>query len=90
MDKYLPLQTFMDESGKIQQFPGKRRKKIVTLMLEYLSEKFEKGTTYTEIEVNEILNTYHSFNDPAILRRLLFGKKLLNRTLDGRAYWVDG
>ena len=88
MEKYKPLDRYLDDNGKFSQFPGKRQKEKQALMLEYLSKKFIEGQKYSEKEVNEILNQYHSFNDPATLRRLMFGKKLLNRTLDGKAYWL--
>lgn len=81
------LKGYLDDNGKFDRMPGKRQKKKVELMLQYLAEQFEKGRTYTEREVNEILNSHHSFDDPAILRRLMFGSQLLNRTLDGKAYW---
>lgn len=81
------LQGYLNENGKFHSFPGKRQKTKQTLMLQYLASKFEVGKKYTEKEVNTILNEYHSFNDPATLRRLMFGSGLLHRTLDGRAYW---
>ena len=88
MEKYKSLAGYLNKEQKFSQFPGKKQKKKQALMLKFLSEQFESGKKYTEKEVNNILNQYHSFNDPAILRRLMFGKKLLNRTLDGRTYWV--
>ena len=90
MEKYQVLEGYKDEKGRFDRFPGKKQKKRQALMLEYLAEKFELGRKYTEREVNEILNQYHSFNDPATLRRLMFGNKLINRTLDGREYWLQG
>ena len=88
MEKYFSIKGYFDESGKVTQFPGKRQKKKQFLILEFLAEKFEMGKKYTEKEVNEILNKHHNFNDPATLRRLMFGTRLLNRTLDGRSYWL--
>lgn len=87
-DQYKILDGYRNEDGKFTQFPGKRQKKKVELMLSFLAEKFESNKTYTEKEVNNILNAHHTFNDPAILRRLMFGAKILNRTLDGRKYWL--
>lgn len=82
------LRGYLDEEGKFDRMPGKRQKKKVALMLEYLAAQFIEDRQYTEKEVNEILNKHHSFNDPASLRRLMFGSKLINRTLDGTAYWL--
>ena len=81
------LKGYLDNDGKFDRMPGKKQKKKVELMLQYLAKQFEDNRTYTEREVNEILNQHHSFNDSATLRRLMFGRQLLNRTLDGTAYW---
>ncbi len=83
------LQGYLNENGKFHSFPGKRQKKKQALILQYLASKFEVGKKYSEQEVNDILNEYHSFNDPATLRRLMFGSRLINRTLDGREYWLS-
>lgn len=88
MEKYSTLSGYRDDQGKFDRFPGKRQKKKQALMLEFLAEQFEAGKKYTEKEVNEILNQHHSFEDPATLRRLMFGSGLINRTLDGKAYWL--
>ncbi len=82
------LKGYIDEEGKFNRMPGKRQKKKVELMLQCLAQKFESGKKYTEMEVNEILNRHHSFNDPATLRRLMFGSRLIDRTLDGKSYWL--
>ena len=81
------LKGYLDDEGKFDKFPGKKQKKKQALMLQSLADKFEIDKKYTEKEVNEILNQHHSFNDPATLRRLMFGSRLLGRTLDGRSYW---
>jgi len=86
--KYAALNGYLDGSGKFGQMPGKRQKKKQAVMLRFLAEQFELDRKYTEREVNEILNQYHTFNDPASLRRFMFGSKLLGRTLDGRTYWL--
>ena len=83
------LRGYIDHHGKFDRFPGKRQKKKQEAMLKVLAEKFTAGKKYTEKEVNEILNQHHSFNDPATLRRLMFGSKLINRTLDGKSYWLN-
>lgn len=57
------------------------------MALGFLAAKFEAGREYSEKEVNEILNQNHTFGDPAMLRRELYMKKLLDRTPDGGKYW---
>ena len=87
--RYEPLKGYLGEDGRFYRFPGKRQKKLQKLLFQFLSEKFKRGMIYSEPEVNEILNTYHSFEDPASLRRLMFGMGLLERTKDGREYWLS-
>ncbi|MEM1327867.1 MAG: DUF2087 domain-containing protein [Bacteroidota bacterium] len=88
--KYVPLKNYLDRNNKFVRLPGKRQKDKQHLMLVFLATKFEMGRDYTEQEVNQLLNRYHSFNDPATLRRLMFGKQLLDRTIDGKRYWRKG
>jgi hypothetical protein len=55
--------------------------------LNYLLSKFDPTRLYTEKEVNTLLNEYHTFGDPALLRRELFDRGLLDRIPNGSAYW---
>ncbi|MBI2049255.1 MAG: DUF2087 domain-containing protein [Parcubacteria group bacterium] len=48
---------------------------------------YEQGKIYTEKEVNELLERFHTFEDPALLRRELYEKGLLGRKHDGSEYW---
>jgi len=69
MNDYQLLKGYITEDGKFDRMPGKRQKKKLAIMLQYLAQQFEVGKQYTEMEVNEILNKHHSFKDPATLRR---------------------
>lgn len=89
MDTLSQLEGYLDEAGKFTSLPGKRQKKKQLLMLEQLASKIEKGKRYTEMQINVIINQYTTFNDPATLRRLMWGHKLIHRTLDGTAYWRE-
>ncbi len=89
MEKQLSLEGYLDEDGKFNRLPGKKQKKKLDAMLAVFASKFERSRKYTEVEVNELLNCYHSFNDPASIRRMLIGINVLNRTKDGRSYWLD-
>ncbi|MGB0930281.1 MAG: DUF2087 domain-containing protein [Chitinophagales bacterium] len=86
-EEYKPILGFVNKELQIRQWPTKHSKK--RLVLQYLATKFEANKTYSEMEVNVLLNQYHTFGDPALLRRMMFSAKLLNRTQDCRAYWVD-
>ena len=77
----------MDQNGIIMRWPKKKAEKLE--VLKYIQSKFEKGIEYKEIEVNQIIKKYHSFGDYALLRRELYDNCLINRTIDGRKYWVE-
>lgn len=81
------LDKITDAEGKLKLWPTKRAKQI--LVLQYLADKFEFDCKYTEKEVNQILNKWHKFNDPALLRRELIEIKFLCRTENGRQYWKE-
>jgi hypothetical protein len=53
-----------------------------------LATWFEKGKKYSEIEINNIIKAGIECRDHATLRRDLVDNKLLNRTDDGREYFV--
>lgn len=78
------LRNFLDTDGKLIAFPAKRKMKIYALF--YLAEKFEAGREYSEREVNDLLLDWHTFADPATLRRELFVCQFLDRSPDGRVY----
>lgn len=80
------LSSFLDAQGRLIRFPAKQ--KMQAEALAYLSEKLEPGRVYTESEVNDLLNEWHTFRDPATLRRGLYNAYLLNRSDDGRQYSV--
>ncbi len=82
------IRGYLDEQNRFTRLPGKRKKKALDQMLQILASKFSPGVHYSEIEVNEILNKFHSFGDPATLRRLLYGTQRMDRTSDGRSYWL--
>ena len=78
------LRNFLDAKGKLTAFPAKRKMKVYCLF--YLAGKFEAGREYTEREVNELLLSWHTFADPATLRRELYDYSFLDRSRDGKVY----
>lgn len=78
------LRNFLDGSGRLTAFPAKRKMKIYCLF--YLAEKFEAGREYTERQINDVLLSWHTFADPATLRRELYDYHFLDRSLDGKTY----
>lgn len=81
------LKGYFDPDGRLKQMPTKRRKKILALV--WLAEHIPARETYGERAFSELLNSLHSFGDPATLRRELFDYWLINRDNDGRNYCVN-
>lgn len=65
--------------------PAKHKKELLELW--YLAGKIEAGQEYSEPEINDLLDEWTLFHDPATLRRELYNKRLLDRTTDCRRYW---
>ena len=78
------LRNFLDGGGKLTAFPAKRKMKINCLF--YLAQKFEAEKDYTEQEINNVLLDWHTFADPATLRRELYDYGFLDRSRDGKIY----
>ena len=55
--------------------------------IEWLSAKFEFEKKYSEKEINQIIDSNHSFNDTPLLRRELISRSFLERKDDGSIYW---
>lgn len=81
------IERFLDDKNRIKVWPSKYSMKIN--VLEYLSTKFDYERTYTEKEVNAIINIWHTFGDYFLLRRGLVDYKLLGRTRNGASYWRE-
>jgi hypothetical protein len=79
------LRHFLDGRGRLTVWPGKQKRQ--RLAIQYLADKFDVGRDYTEREVNELLLQWHTFADAALLRRLMFNWRFLDRTADGARYW---
>lgn len=85
MEKKQDIERFLDDSGKIVQLSKNQKKRYE--LLEYLADKFEFDCKYTEQDVNEICNKWHTFGDYFVLRRELVDNGLLCREQDGSRYW---
>ena len=79
------LRPFFDSEQRLTAMPSKYRKKLLALW--YLAQKLDGGRTYTEPEINDLLDAWALFDDPSTLRRALYNKMLLNRTNDCKTYW---
>lgn len=81
---FSPLRAFLDEEGRIIQYPAKRKAKVLCFF--YLIQKFEAGRVYTEPEVNELLTRWHTFGDYCTFRRELCDCGFLVRENKGGSY----
>jgi biotin operon repressor len=81
----LELRRFLDSEGRVSSWPAKRKDQ--RLVLRYLAARFAPEQRYTEREVNALLNQWHTFGDPATIRRDMYDDGLLHRTRDGGGYW---
>jgi hypothetical protein len=78
------LDRFLDGDGKVTIWPKKQKDK--ESIIAYLSSKFEFDRSYHELEVNELLKTWHTFSDWPLLRRELFERGYLDRNRSGTDY----
>jgi hypothetical protein len=78
------LRSFFDEDGRLRTIPAQRKKRLI--VLERLSEEFERGREYSEREVNLVLADFH--DDFCTLRREMVDEHLMSRE-DGRYRRVE-
>ena len=79
------MNKLISEFEGIIRWPKKPSDKEI--VINWLSRKFETEHVYSEKEVNQIIQKYHSFNDIPLLRRELVSRKYLIRKDDGSEYW---
>jgi hypothetical protein len=82
------LQPYLDWRGRIARIAeGKGSESINAQLYAMAAGRFADGVTYSEVEVNAILNEWHLYGDQSGLRRELIDRGLLGRTRDCRQYW---
>lgn len=69
---------------KLKRFPGKEKRKLV--ILTKIAEQLEYGKRYTEKELNKVITEI--YDDYAVIRRYLIEYGFMDRTVDGKAYWL--
>ncbi len=77
---------FTNPDGSLTGIPAQRKK--LEAILRYVVKAFEPGKRYSEKQVNEVLERFHT--DTASLRRELVGYKLMEREGGGGDYWRTG
>lgn len=76
-----------DEAGRLVRLPNKFS--VQRMCMWVMWTRFAPRRDYTEKEVNAILNSQHTFGDPATLRRELVNMQLLSREADCSRYWKE-
>ncbi|MFD1851543.1 DUF2087 domain-containing protein [Oceanobacillus bengalensis] len=85
-EKERVLSTYFDKGldGPLKTFPSKEKRKII--VLQHLLKSFEIKSSYSEMEVNEILKKVYS--DFVTIRRYFIEYGFMERSKDGSKYWV--
>ena len=78
------LRSFFGADGRLHTIPSRHAKLLV--VLDRLAQEFEPGETFTEAQVNEVLQRFHP--DHAALRRYLVENDFLTR--ENNVYWRSG
>ncbi|MEM7415692.1 MAG: metalloregulator ArsR/SmtB family transcription factor [Gemmatimonadota bacterium] len=76
------LSTFLDDEGRVAQFPVKRKK--LDVILRYALQRFEDEGPWTERQVNDRLEALS--DDTATIRRGFIDHGYMTRTPGGRSY----
>lgn len=82
-----PIQSLLDEAGRLTKMPSKRKKRLYALA--YLADKIPEDRKFTEKEFTEFLNTLHTFGDAASIRREMYDCFLIDREKDGSKYKLN-
>lgn len=81
------IDNFLDSEGRVKQWPAKMALKMEALA--YMGQKFGPDRYYTEHEVNDIIDQWHTFQDLFIFRRGMVDAGFLKRTETGSQYWRE-
>lgn len=70
--------------GRLLRWPS--RDSLAQLSLWVLWSRLPAGANFTELEISELIDTWHTFGDRALLRRALVDYGLVSRTVNGSRY----
>lgn len=82
--KILKVARCFDAAGVMTRWPTKLSEQRLCVWVMW--SRIAGGQVMTEKQVNQVLNSHHTFGDHALLRRELVDLHLLTRTPDGREY----
>lgn len=81
------IERYVDYTGRLTQWPSaKGNSQVRPALIAHLAAKFEVNEVLSEAEVNQRLNEWHLFDDPAFLRRELIDTGWMIRDAYGKAY----
>lgn len=81
----IDIKRFIDSEGRVTILPKKREARLAVLA--YIADKFSYDTDYTERQVNEICDRWHTFGDFYLVRRELIDYGYMAREANGSKYW---
>lgn len=84
VNQKIDIKNFLD-NDKVKLWPSKNVAK--EMVRSYIAGYIQTGRKYTEKEINVLIDQYHTFGDPALIRRELCDHGLLKRDNYGREYW---
>lgn len=73
-----------DAEGRMLRLPSRRAVQILCVWAMWA--RLPRGDVMTERALNELLNQWHHFGDPAVLRRDMVEMGMLSRNSDGTDY----
>ena len=85
LDKVAKLARYFDANGGLKSWPSRTNHQSLAMWVMW--SRLPPRQQFSEIQISEMLDLWHGFGDRALLRRSLIDGKLVERTLDGRAYW---
>ncbi len=81
---HLPGQPLLNPLGQVVRWPSSPEER--SLVVAYLARKFQAGQRYPEPHLDQMLGLWHTFADPALLRRALVEGGFLARDGEGSSY----
>ena len=78
------LKAFFDDYMRLIALPAKHKKQLMGFY--YIASKLREDGVWNERELNDALNEWHTFGDPALIRRTLVDLGMLDRDPRGTRY----
>ncbi|KAF0110574.1 MAG: hypothetical protein FD163_557 [Hyphomonadaceae bacterium] len=78
------LKRYLDDKARVKTLPSKQSLQLMIVW--YIWGHIAAQISFTEIELNHLLNRYHTFGDAALLRRYMFELGLVSRSSNCQDY----